>query len=152
MSITESNWKNLMKDTIKDYLFIGEDAVPVINFDDYYITSFGRVFSSKKRFEHQTLDKIDYGSVVWKELKVFYTHRYKTVTLVQNGKRKNIPVHKLVYEGFFGAYNTRFFKIVFKDNNPENCRKSNLRLEFRNKSQKTLKEYERQQRLYELLG
>ena len=87
MSITESNWKNLMKDTIKDYLFIGEDAVPVTNFDDYYITSFGRVFSSKKRFEHQTLDKIDYGSVVWKELKVFYTHRYKTVTLVQNGKR-----------------------------------------------------------------
>ena len=152
MSITENNWKNLMKDTIKDYLFIGEDAVPVTNFDDYYITSFGRVFSSKKRFEHQTLDKIDYGSVVWKELKVFYTHRYKTVTLVQNGKRKNIPVHKLVYEGFFGAYNPRFFKIVFKDNNPENCRRSNLRLEFRNKSQKTLKEYERQQRLYELLG
>lgn len=74
------------------------------------------------------------------------------MSITESNWRKNIPVHKLVYEGFFGAYNTRFFKIVFKDNNPENCRRSNLRLEFRNKSQKTLKEYERQQRLYELLG
>lgn len=152
MSITESCWKNLKKATISRYLKEGEKAVPVINFDDYYVTSFGRVFSSKTKFDYQTLDKIDYGCIVWKELKPFYTHRYKTVTLIQDKKRKNIPVHKLVYEAFLGSYNQHYFKIVFKDDNPENCNVNNLRLEFRNKSKKTLENYQRQQRLLELLS
>lgn len=36
---------------------------------DYYITSTGRVFSSKTKFEYQTLDKVNYGCIAWKELK-----------------------------------------------------------------------------------
>lgn len=44
-----------MKDTISKYLNEGEKAAPVLGFDDYYITSTGRVFSSKTKFEYQTL-------------------------------------------------------------------------------------------------
>lgn len=151
MNTTENCWKSLRKDTISKYLNEGEKAAPVLGFDDYYITSTGRVFSSKTKFEYQTLDKIDYGCIVWKELKPFYTHRYKTVTLIAKGKRKNIPIHKLVFEAFNGSYNEYFFKIVFKDKNPENCSINNLKLEFKNKSKKTLEKYRRQQRLYEVL-
>lgn len=145
-------WKNLKSSTINNYLNEGEKAVPVFGYEDYFITSHGRVFSAKKTFTHETLDKELYGCVVWKELKPFYTHRYKTVTLIAKGKRKNIPIHKLVFEGFQGHYDTSFFKIVFKDKNPENCKNSNLRLEFKNKSQETLERYQKRQRLNAIMG
>lgn len=151
MKQTKNCWKLLKIETINKYLIEGEKVTPVLGYEDYFITSLGRVFSAKKTFTHETLDKEMYGCIVWKELKPFYTHRYKTVTLIGNGKRKNIPIHKLVYEGFFGHYDTKFFKIVYKDKDPENCRASNLRLEFKNKSQKTLEKYQRQRRLYEAL-
>ena len=152
MSITESSWKSLKRETINRYLKEGEEATEIINYEDYYITSFGRVFSSKTKFTYETLDKIDYGCIVWKELKPFYTGRYKTVTLVSKGNRKNILIHKLVYEAFLGSYSKHYFKIVFKDGDPENCNVNNLRLEFKNKSKRTLENYQRQQRLQELLN
>ena len=151
MEKTKNYWKQFKMETIDSYSKEGEKIVHILGHDDYYVTSHGRVFSSKKTFTHETLNKEMYGCIVWKELKPFYTHRYKTVTLVSEGKRKNIPIHKLVFEGFQGKYDTSFFKIVFKDKNPENCRISNLRLEFKNKSKKTLEKYQRQRRLHEVL-
>ena len=151
MKTINNSWKNLEKVTIKKYLKDNEVAEPILDYDDYFVTNFGRVFSAKKKFTHETLKKEMYGCIVWKELKPFYTHRYKTVSLVKDGKKKNIPVHILVYEQFWGAYDKHYFKIVFMDKNTENCNKNNLRLEFKNKSKKTLEKYKKQKQMIELL-
>lgn len=89
MNTTENCWKNLMKDTISKYLNEGEKAAPVLGFDDYYVTSTGRVFSSKTKFEYQTLDKVNYGCIAWKELKPTIVRGYKTVNLSNRNVRKN---------------------------------------------------------------
>ena len=84
---------------LKNLLYYGETVKPVQGFSNYWISNLGRVFSSKKRVQYKTLNGMSYECIIWKELKPFYTHRYKTVTLTdKGGKRKNIYVHKLIYE------------------------------------------------------
>lgn len=152
MNITESCMKNLRQKTIKRYLKEGEDAIPIVNYDDYYITSFGRVFSSKITFEYTTLENIDYGCIVWKELKPFYCHQYKSVSLSKKGVgKKNFYIHKLVYENFYGPYNTYWWKIYFKNGDVSNCSRDNLGLRFKFKSQKKIEQYKKQQRILQVL-
>lgn len=138
---------------LKELLYYQEQVKPVLGFTNYWITDQGRVFSAKKRVTYKTLEGIEYECVLWKELKQFYTHKYKTVTLVDKGKkRKNIYVHKLIYESFNGLYNTHYFKIVYKDMDTENCTLSNLKLEFKNKSRDNILKYNRQQHLLSCLN
>lgn len=141
MSITESCWKNLKKDTIKKYLQEGEKATPVLGFEDYYITSTGRIFSSKCKFSYQTLERVDYGCIVWKELKPYLVRGYPTVTLTGNKKRGNFYIHELVFVNFFGEYDKHYFKIVHINRKKQDNRLENLKLEFRNKSQKNIDKY-----------
>lgn len=138
---------------LKKLLYYQERVKKINDFEGYYITDQGRVFSSKKRVTYKTLKGVEYECIIWKELKQFYTHQYKTVTLVQKGKkRKNIYVHRLMYETFHGNYNTHYFKIVYKDMNTENCILSNLKLEFRNKSRENILKYNRQKHLLSCLN
>ena len=88
MNITESCMKSLREKTIKRYLKEDENAISIVNYEDYYVTSLGRVFSSKITFEYTTLENIDYGCIVWKELKPFYCHQYKSVSLSKKGVGK----------------------------------------------------------------
>ena len=130
----------------------GEQIKPIRNCNNYYVTTFGRVFSNKYMVQYTTLEGEEYYYVVWTELKQRLTNGYYCVNISNNqGVRKREYIHKLVFEAFNGSYNEYFFKIVFKDKNPENCSINNLKLEFKNKSKKTLEKYRRQQRLYEVL-
>lgn len=99
------------------------------------------------------MNSVEYGCTVWKELKPFYTGRYKAVTLVEKGKkRKNILIHKLIYEAFNGKYDTKYFKVVYKNGDTENCTLDNIRLDFRNKSRAALIQYTKQKHLLEALN
>lgn len=137
---------------LKNLLYYGETVKPVQGFSNYWISNLGRVFSSKKRVQYKTLNGMSYECIIWKELKPFYTHRYKTVTLTdKGGKRKNIYVHKLIYENFVGLYDTHYFKIVYKDLDTENCTLDNLKLDFRNKSRANLLKYTKQKHILDTL-
>lgn len=137
---------------LKQLLYYGETVKPIKEFTNYYVTNLGRVFSSKKRVNYKTMNGMEYNCIIWKELKQFYTHKYKTVTLTDKGKkRKNIYVHKLIYEAFIGEYDKQYFKIVYKDNDTENCTLDNLKLDFRNKSRANLLKYAKQQKMLESL-
>lgn len=144
--------RSLRDKTIKRYLKEDEVAIPIAGYEDYYITSLGRVFSSKTTFEYETLERIPYGCIVWKELKPFFCHQYFSISLSKKGSgKKNFYLHKLVYENFYGSYDTAYWKIYFRDGNVENCSKDNLGLRFRYKSKKKLEEYQRQQRILQVL-
>ena len=133
-----------MKNLIK-LLHYGETVKPVKGFTNYYVSNLGRVFSAKKQVQYRTLSGIEYNCIIWRELKIFYTHRYKTVTLTDKGKkRKNIYVHKLIYESFIGEYDNYYFRIVYRDKDTENCTLNNLKLEFRNKSRENILKYNKQ--------
>ena len=153
LKLTDSSLKSLKAQSIKKYLLEDEIAIPIINFDDYYITSSGRVFSSKIVISYTTLEKIEYCHIAWKELRPFYCHQYKSISLSQKGGKKNFYLHKLVYEAFYGKYDTSWWRIGFKDGNVENCDKDNLKLVFRySKSNKRkIREYEKQQRILQIL-
>ena len=85
------------------------------------------------------LENIDYGCIVWKELKPFYCHQYKSVSLSKKGVgKKNFYIHKLVYENFYGPYNTYWWKIYFKNGDVSNCSRDNLGLRFKFKRQKKI--------------
>ena len=150
--LTKNCWMSLKQDTIKKQLQEGEKAVTVLGYEDYYVTNFGRVFSAKKKFTHETLNNVVYGCVAWKELKPFYTHRYKTVTLVKKGKKKNVYIHTLVYEQFKGVYDKHYFKVVFKNKDMEDCNIDNLELEFKNKSKRNIENYKKQQSILDALN
>ena len=133
---------------LEKQLYYGEIVKPVMDWDGYYVTNLGRVFSAKKKINYETLEGVKYGATIWKELKPFYTGKYKTVTLVEKGKkRKNILIHKLVYEAFNGKYDTKYFKVVYKNEDTENCTLDNLRLDFRNKSRANLMRYTKEKHL-----
>lgn len=137
---------------LKNYLYYGEKVRPVKGFNNYFVTDLGRVFSSKKQVTYKTLEGVEYTCIIWKELKSFYTHQYKTVTLVDKGKkRKNIYIHKLIYESFIGDYNKQYFKIIYKDKDTENCTLDNLKLDFINKTRANLLKYQKQKHLLEAL-
>lgn len=139
-------------DSLKKLLYYGETVKPVRSFDNYWVTNLGRVFSSKKRVSYRTLNGINYECIIWKELKPFYTHQYKSVTLVSKGKkRKNCYIHNLIYESFIGSYDKHYFKIIYLDKDPENCTLENLKLDFRNKSRQNLLKYNRQKHLLDAL-
>lgn len=133
---------------LKNLLYYGEIVKPIMDWDGYYVTNLGRVFSAKKRVEYKTLSGVNYGATIWRELKPFYMGRYKAVTLVEKGKkRKNILIHKLIYEAFNGKYDTHYFKVIYKNGDTENCTLDNLRLDFRNRSRTNLVQYVKHKQL-----
>lgn len=134
------------------FLKYGEEVKPVLDWDGYYVSNLGRVFSAKKKVNYKLLDGNNYGAVIWRELKPFYMGKYKAVTLVEKGKkRKNVLIHKLVYEGFNGKFDTHYFKIIYKNGDTENCTLDNLRLDFKNKSRANILQYKKQQAILQQL-
>lgn len=152
MNKTENCLRALRQKTIIKYLDEGEKAVPITGYEDYFATTKGRIFSSKINFSYKTLENEEYVCIVWKELKPYNCHQYKAVSLSKKGVgKKNFYVHKLVYESFYGFYDTTWWKIYFRDMNTHNCVARNLGLRFRYKSKKKLEEYQRQQRILQVL-
>lgn len=125
-------------------LFLADDEVvkPIPNFEDYLITSTGRVFSTKKRVQTTTLDNKTYQAIIYKELKPSIVRGYKTVNLSNGKTRKKFYIHELVFNTFMGeVLNRHYFKIRHNNGNKLDNRLDNLSLEFRKKDQKFIDKY-----------
>ena len=109
----------------------GEEIKPIRGCNNYYVTSFGRVFSNKYMVQYKTLEGEEYYYVVWKELKQRVVNGYYCVNITNNeGVRKREYVHKLTYE----AFNNSVLIIVHRDKNKLNNRVGNLAVTWRKKS------------------
>ena len=49
---------------LEKLLYYGEEAKKVIGCNNYFVTSFGRVFSSKYKLEYETLEGEKYHAVI----------------------------------------------------------------------------------------
>ena len=113
----------------------GEQIKPIPNHKNYYVTTFGRVFSNKYLVQYKTLEGQEYYYVVWKELKQRVTNGYYCVNITNNnGDRKREYIHKLVYETFNNFVDTTVLKIVHRDKNKLNNRVGNLAVTWRKKT------------------
>ena len=113
----------------------GEQIKPIPNHKNYYVTTFGRVFSNKYLVQYKTLEGQEYYYLVWKELKKRVTNGYYCVNITNNnGDRKREYIHKLVYETFNNFVDTTVLKIVHRDKNKLNNRVGNLAVTWRKKT------------------
>ena len=88
-------------ENILKLMVYGEQIKPIPNHKNYYVTSFGRVFSNKYMVQYTTLEGEEYYYVVWTELKQRLTNGYYCVNISNNqGVRKREYIHKLVFETF----------------------------------------------------
>lgn len=142
MSTTKRCWKDLVKESLNSYLLPGEKAKAILGYEDYFITSKGRVFSSKTSIHYKTLNNTKYGCVIWKELKPFLAKGYYRVTLSNKKMKKNCYIHDLVFTQFVGEYSKYYFRIKHINKKKLDNRLENLTLEFRRKDREFLDEYE----------
>ena len=127
---------------IDRYLFNGERATLILGYEDYYITTTGRVFSAKKKVEYETLNGVKYQAIVYKELNQMNVKGYKVVSLSRRKEgAKKFYIHDLVYRNFIGDFNKQ------EDNNL-----NNLMLEFRKKDSKFIEKYFYQKKLLNCLN
>lgn len=122
-------------ENILKLMVYGEQIKPIPNHKNYYITSFGRVFSNKYKVEYRTLEGEEYYYVTWKELKQRVVNGYYCVNISDDeGVRKRHYVHKIVYETFNNFVDTTTLKIVHRDKNKLNNRVGNLAVTWRKKT------------------
>lgn len=132
--LIRSNEKVEIDDNLIKYLRYGEIVKPIPNYDNYFVTNTGRVFSGKKKIEYKTLKGEKYYCVIWRELKQRVTNGYFTVTITNNhGSRKKEYVHYLVYETFENWVDRTVLKIVHKNHDKLNNNIGNLGLALRKK-------------------
>ena len=72
----------------------GEEIKPIRGCNNYYVTSFGRVFSNKYMVQYKTLEGEEYYYVVWKELKQRVVNGYYCVNITNNeGEKENMFIN-----------------------------------------------------------
>lgn len=130
-----------MDNNLKMYLRDGETAKSINGFNDYIVTSDGRIFSTKKRVQACTLDGKVYEVIIYRELKATPVRGYKTVTLSNKKNRKNYYIHELVFNTFMGGYDKSYFKICHINGDKNDNSLDNLKLEFRKKDKKFIDRY-----------
>lgn len=133
-------------------LYEGEEARVIRDFEDYIITSQGRVLSAKKKVHTTTLNNKTFECIIYRELSTSIVRGYKTVNLSQKGIRKKFYIHELVFNTFVGEYMKAYFKIKHIDSDKLNNRVDNLLLEFRKKDKKFIEKYYYQTRLIHCLN
>ena len=89
----------------------GEKWKPLIEFDGYFVSSYGRVWSNKQKCRYLETSTDNYG--------------YHHVRLYVNGKRHDKLLHRLVAETFVANPN-RYKEVNHKDENKSNNRADNL--------------------------
>lgn len=141
-----------MDSNLRLFLHQGESAKYIEGFEDYLITSNGRVLSTKKRVRTTTLDGQTYEAIIYKELKTTLIRGYKTITLSNKKNRKNCYIHELVFKSFIGEYDKCYFKIRHINGDKLNNSLENLKLEFRKKDQKFIDKYVYQNKLLRCLN
>lgn len=120
---------NLLK-----YLRYGEIIKPIPQYSNYFATSFGRVFSAKKKIEYDTLKGDKYQAILWKELKPRVVNGYLAINITNDyNQRKTEYIHYLVYIAFNNYLDKSVLKIVHRDKNKLNNNLSNLDITWRKK-------------------
>lgn len=116
------------------YLKYGEQIKQINNYNGYFVTDTGRIFSGKYMIEYKTLKGEKYYCVLWKELKPRIINGYLAINITNNeGVRKTEYIHYLVYETFNQWVDRRVLKIVHLDKDKLNNNIDNLKVVLRKK-------------------
>ncbi len=117
---TEERHQTMMNKSSRNYDFEeieGEIWMPIMGFDDYFVSNMGRVKKQAKRYKSFYLLAITYNKV----------NGYGYVSLVNNnGKRKNINIARLVAHNFVAGYSEQANTVDHKDGDKSNNKASNL--------------------------
>lgn len=144
-----------MKDldpNLKLMLYENEEVRAIREFEDYIVTSQGRVLSAKKKIHTTTLNNKTFECIIYRELKPSIVRGYKTVNLSKKKNYKKFYVHELVFNAFVGEYMKAYFKIKHLNGDKLDNRVGNLQLEFRKKDKKFIEKYHYQTRLIHCLN
>ena len=141
-----------MDKNLQLFLKPNESAKIIEGFEDYLITSTGRVLSTKKRVKTTTLDNKVYQAIIYKELKVGIIQGYKTVNLSHKKKYKKFYIHELVFKNFIGEYDKYYFRIKHINGDKLDNNLDNLKLEFRKKDSKFIDKYVYQSKILNCLN
>lgn len=141
-----------MDKNLQLFLQPNESAKIIEGFEDYLITSTGRVLSTKKRVKTTTLDNQVYQAIIYKELKVGIIQGYKTVNLSNKKKYKKFYIHELVFKNFIGEYDKYYFRIKHINGDKLDNNLDNLKLEFRKKDSKFIDKYVYQSKILNCLN
>ena len=99
---------------ISRILFTGEKVAPIPYWDGYYITTFGRVISGKKKYKYKTYDGIITTITKFRVLTQYEVRGYKKVSLYKDSQRKDFYVHDLVIQCFKGVADKTYYKVIHR--------------------------------------
>lgn len=102
-----------MKYDFTQYLDKDEEIKEIYNFEDYYVTTNGRVFSTKRGYIKERTPFLDSKG------------HYLLINLCKNNKKENKLVHRLVAEAFIENPNN-LPEVNHKDKDKRNAKKDNL--------------------------
>ena len=139
---------------LQKYLSYGEIVKPIPEYNNYFVTNTGRVFSGKYKIEYETLRGDRYYSIIWKELKQRTINGYLAVNITNNeGIRKTEYIHYLVYKTFNGWVDKSVLKIIHRDKDKLNNRIGNLAVVLRKKDDyQAHKSYAYRVKMQKILG
>lgn len=107
-------------------LYDGEKVTPIPCWNGYYITTFGRVISGKRKFNYTTYDGTKTTITKFRVLSQFEVRGYKRVSLYNDKQRKDFYVHDLVIQCFKGVLDKKYYKVIHKNHNKLDNNVNNL--------------------------
>lgn len=112
-------------------LQIGEQVTPIPYWEGYYITTFGRVISAKRKYTYTTYDGSKTTITKYRELSQYDVRGYKRVSLYKGKQRADLYVHDLVIQCFKGVADKKYYKVIHKNHDKLDNHINNLDYKLR---------------------